>query len=246
MSDIERSQITKEELCGLCWKFRQVLRPWHDWACEPLAVDPCCRRLLLCIAHSALTCRFKRQAGEFWLSWDPYWTKSGPQMQRVFHEDGTVLGIPSHEPFWFQDSECRSAVSYPRALCAFCSSYGYAAEYLHQQMSHTDCRWRFTKSREGKRGGPFVKVNHWPSLVVSRQNGFGWRMEVRALAMQLTVALLDGATFYSAKLSQQQLSSPADVSNVTCIPLARAMLKLDSLCTGMPHAHFLSGTPCGE
>ena len=28
-------------------------------------------------------------------------------MQRVFHEDSTVLGIPSHEPFWFQDSECR-------------------------------------------------------------------------------------------------------------------------------------------
>ena len=41
------------------------------------------------------------------MSWDPYWTKSGPQMQRVFHEDGTVIGIPSHEPFWFQDSECR-------------------------------------------------------------------------------------------------------------------------------------------
>ena len=32
-------------------------------------------------------------------------------MQRVFHEDGTVLGIPSHEPFWFQDSECRSAIA---------------------------------------------------------------------------------------------------------------------------------------
>ncbi|CAL5219882.1 g1805 [Coccomyxa viridis] len=109
MQQKERSQITKEDLCGHCWKFR-----------------------------------FKRQAGEFWLSWDPYWTKSGPQMQRVFHEDGSVLGMPSHEPFWFQDSECR---------------------------------WRFTKSREGKRGGPFVKVNHWPSLVVSRQDGFGWRME---------------------------------------------------------------------
>ena len=52
-------------------------------------------------------CRFKRQAGEYWLSWDPFWTKVGPQMQRVFHEDGTVLGMPSHEPFWFQDSECR-------------------------------------------------------------------------------------------------------------------------------------------
>lgn len=32
-------------------------------------------------------------------------------MQRVFCEDGTVLGIPSHEPFWFQDSECRYVVS---------------------------------------------------------------------------------------------------------------------------------------
>ena len=42
-------------------------------------------------------------------------------------------------------------------------------------------RWRFTKSREGKRGGPYVKVNHWPSLVVSRQDGFGWRMEVQLL-----------------------------------------------------------------
>ena len=42
-------------------------------------------------------------------------------------------------------------------------------------------RWRFTKTREGKRGGPFVKVNHWPSLVVSRQSGFGWRMEVLLL-----------------------------------------------------------------
>lgn len=58
-------------------------------------------------ANLASPCRFKRQAGEFWMSWDPYWTKSGPQMQRVFHEDGTVIGIPSHEPFWFQDSECR-------------------------------------------------------------------------------------------------------------------------------------------
>ena len=40
-------------------------------------------------------------------------------MQRVFHEDGTVLGIPSHEPFWFQDSECRSAIAFLRNLCAF-------------------------------------------------------------------------------------------------------------------------------
>lgn len=47
---------------------------------------------------------------------------------------------------------------------------------MHRMLS----RWRFTKSREGKRGGPYVKVNHWPSLVVSRQDGFGWRMEVFA------------------------------------------------------------------
>ena len=40
-------------------------------------------------------------------------------MQRVFHEDGTVLGIPSHEPFWFQDSECRSALPFLKNLCAF-------------------------------------------------------------------------------------------------------------------------------
>ena len=39
-------------------------------------------------------------------------------MQRVFHEDGTVLGIPSHEPFWFQDSECRFAIPNLLALCA--------------------------------------------------------------------------------------------------------------------------------
>ena len=63
------------------------------------------------IPNKHIVCRFKRQAGEFWLSWDPYWTKSGPQMQRVFHEDGSVLGMPSHEPFWFQDSECRCVSS---------------------------------------------------------------------------------------------------------------------------------------
>ena len=45
-----------------------------------------------------------------------------------------------------------------------------------------------------------MKVNHWPSLVVSRQNGFGWRMEVRALAVQLTDALL-GSRSCHARLS---------------------------------------------
>lgn len=52
-------------------------------------------------------------------------------------------------------------------------------------------RWRFTKSREGKRGGPFVKVNHWPSLVVSRREGFGWRMEVCCILLH-AVCYWDG------------------------------------------------------
>ena len=93
-----------------------------------------------------------------------------------------------------------------KSLCLFnqlsCTSI------LPQQISQTGCRWRFTKSREGKRGGPFVKVNHWPSLVVSRQNGFGWRMEVRACAVRLPGALLGGETCH-AKESPQKPSSSA-------------------------------------
>jgi hypothetical protein len=37
-------------------------------------------------------------------------------------------------------------------------------------------RWRFTKTKEGKRGH-FVKINHWPSLIISRSRDWGWRME---------------------------------------------------------------------
>ena len=80
-------------------------------------------------ANLASPCRFKRQAGEFWMSWDPYWTKSGPQMQRVFRKDGTVIGIPSHEPFWFQDSECRYV------LCG-CRSQQHMRQLANQQHNH--------------------------------------------------------------------------------------------------------------
>ncbi|GAB4815619.1 hypothetical protein N2152v2_008075 [Parachlorella kessleri] len=41
---------------------------------------------------------------------------------------------------------------------------------------HHECRWRFTKSKEGLRGH-YVKVNHWPSLSISRTPSWGWRME---------------------------------------------------------------------
>ena len=44
-----------------------------------------------------------------------------------------------------------------------------------------DCSWRFTKSGNlpcGRRvRGQFVKVNHWPSLAISRTPEWGWRME---------------------------------------------------------------------
>ena len=36
--------------------------------------------------------------------------------------------------------------------------------------------WRFTKSRFGKRG-TFVKLNQWPSLIISRTERGGWRLE---------------------------------------------------------------------
>ena len=43
------------------------------------------------------------------------------------------------------------------------------------------CRWRFTKSGNlpcGRRvRGQFLKVNHWPSLAISRTPDWGWRME---------------------------------------------------------------------
>ncbi|KAK9863100.1 hypothetical protein WJX84_010564 [Apatococcus fuscideae] len=46
------------------------------------------------------TFRFKHQAGHYWTSFDPYWTKAGPMMQRKFHPDGSLTGDPAHHPFW--------------------------------------------------------------------------------------------------------------------------------------------------
>ena len=44
--DIERSQITKEELCGLCWKFRHATSASNTLACLDLQF-PCCRCLMM-------------------------------------------------------------------------------------------------------------------------------------------------------------------------------------------------------
>ncbi len=82
-----------------------------------------------------IACRFKRQAGAYWLrcelsfqfsmcmhghrlftalmllcrSFDPWWTKTADPMTRHFLPDGTLLGVPSHEPYWMPDAECRCA-----------------------------------------------------------------------------------------------------------------------------------------
>ncbi|KAK9803156.1 hypothetical protein WJX72_005533 [[Myrmecia] bisecta] len=50
--------------------------------------------------------RFKRTAGAYCMSYDPFWTKTGPMMQRHFHADRSVTGSPRTHPFWMPEYEC--------------------------------------------------------------------------------------------------------------------------------------------
>ena len=49
-------------------------------------------------------------------SFDPWWTKTADPMTRHFLADGTLLGVPAHEPYWMPDAECRCAL-YPPPGC---------------------------------------------------------------------------------------------------------------------------------
>ncbi|KAK9831053.1 hypothetical protein WJX74_001294 [Apatococcus lobatus] len=53
------------------------------------------------------TFRFKPQAGHYWTSFDPYYTKEGPMMQRQFKLDGSLTGSPAHHPLWSPHWESR-------------------------------------------------------------------------------------------------------------------------------------------
>ncbi|KAK9806004.1 hypothetical protein WJX73_003769 [Symbiochloris irregularis] len=85
--------------------------------------------------------RFKRSAGDYWVSMDPFWTREGPLCKRTFTENGEYTAVQP-DPF----------------------THDFAF------------RWRFAKTKQGKKGH-YIKVNNFPSLVLSRTKNWGWRME---------------------------------------------------------------------
>lgn len=129
----------------------------HIW----VQIAAVCGEVRGVVVHPAQSCRarcrFKEEAGDFWLSLDPYWAGEAPPLVRRFHPDGS-LTAPPDDPLWGD----------------------------HEN------RWRFTKSREGV-AGQFVKVNHWPSLSISRTPSWGWRMENSWVVY--TAQLEPGGTF---------------------------------------------------
>lgn len=76
-------------------------------------------------------------------------------------------------------------------------------------------RWQFTKSGRlpgpsGKRvKGQFVKVNHWPSLSISRKSDWGWRMENCWVVYESMDQGMDGCTVKEQVIKALSLSQPA-------------------------------------
>lgn len=99
------------------------------------------------LACMVFTFRFKDDAGEFWFSRDPA-RYGGPPMIRRFLPDGTFWS-PGLDPI-HGDPEINSFIP--------------------------NIRWRFTKSRGGKRG-QFIQVNRWPAYTITRTADFGWKLE---------------------------------------------------------------------
>jgi hypothetical protein len=118
---------------------------------------------------------------------DPFWTRQGPQMQRLFCADGSVVAPPD-DPLWGEHLAASAAAAccrccclllWPTWVCTSCSCCLQALDLLPHTWpaaGEHECRWRFCNSKEG-RPGHYVKVNHWPSLSISRTPSGGWVME---------------------------------------------------------------------
>ena len=101
--------------------------------------------------------RFKAAAGEYWQEFDPYWSGEGETYRvpvlRMFTHDGFVRPIES------KPDQDKDPVHY---LC---------------EANNIKIRWRFTKSRKGRRGC-FVQINRWPSMGIFRNpRTWGWYMQ---------------------------------------------------------------------
>ncbi|GMI26761.1 hypothetical protein TrCOL_g10262 [Triparma columacea] len=98
--------------------------------------------------------RFKEPAGEFWLMIDPYWSQSPyftKSYLRRFEADGLVSSIP-----------LLSGEIDPLDNWA--------------QGANLTIRWRFTRTRLGKRGH-YLQINRWPSMVIERDPiTWGWKI----------------------------------------------------------------------
>jgi hypothetical protein len=124
-------------------------------------------------------------AGEYWLAMDPFWTRQGPQMQRLYCVDGSVVAPPD-EPLWGEHLALSAAAAAACCLLMWpvytACGCGPAASLQSTPAAHRpaagehECRWRFCKSKEG-RPGHYIKANHWPSLTISRTPSGSWVME---------------------------------------------------------------------
>ena len=94
-------ELTTETLCSFAWTFRfkrqagaYWLRYWAAPACETAGTSHSMPTSQ--VLHARLRC----------YSFDPWWTKAADPMTRHFLPDGSLLGVPAHEPYWVPDAEC--------------------------------------------------------------------------------------------------------------------------------------------
>jgi len=168
-------RLDKQSLATLA----QVNRQWAEAARDDYLWQPLCKELWEGKCYNPF-CK-KVQAGD--LSWkDAYKASVLDSMRTQITED--ELCSNSGWNFRFKIS----AGEYWVAMDP--SYYGEAPMQRYFHVDSTICagpgdplfnnnyetRWRFTKTRFGKRGH-FVKVNHWPSLLISRLPDWRFKME---------------------------------------------------------------------
>ena len=93
-------ELTTETLCSFTWTFRfkrQAGAYWLRYLAAPHARHAGTRQS---VPANVITCNLH-------CSFDPWWTKAADPMTRHFLPDGSLLGVPSHEPYWVPDAECR-------------------------------------------------------------------------------------------------------------------------------------------
>jgi hypothetical protein len=115
--------------------------------------------------------RFRRQAGPYWCNKDSSFRRIDPRpLYRCFLKGGGVSGFQQNNKSGNEDG-CRNS-----ELASMSAKHDFLYDDPEVQAFIPTIKWRFTKSRYGKKG-QFIKINNWPSLEISRRkDDWGWEL----------------------------------------------------------------------